>query len=78
MASPQPGILAPLPPLARYASYHLIPGADPRKSLRSLRDAVDGDQTVVGLGLSLVSLLETKVTGIRLNAISSFNWRQKV
>ena len=52
--------------LPAQASYHLIPGADPRKSLRSLRDAVDGDQTVVGLGLSLVSLLECGIDELRV------------
>lgn len=66
MTSPQPGILAPVPPLARFASYNLIPGADPRKSLRALRDAADGDQTVVGLGLSLVSLLEINIDELRV------------
>ena len=66
MSSPQPGILSPLTPHARYASYHLIPGADPRKSLRALRDAADGDQTVVGLGLSLVSLLECDIDELRV------------
>lgn len=66
MASPQPGILAPVPPLARYVTYQLRPGADPRKSLRALRDAVDGEQTVAGFGLSLVSLLECSVDELRV------------
>lgn len=66
MTSPQPGILAPVPPLARYVTYQLRPGADPRKSLRALRDAVDSEQTVVGLGLSLVSLLECGIDELRV------------
>jgi len=66
MASPQPGILAAVPPLARYATYNLLHGADPRKALRALRDAADGAQTVVGFGLSLVSLLEINIDELRV------------
>lgn len=66
MASSQPGILAPIPPLARYVTYNLLPGADPRKSLRALRDATDGNSTVVGLGLSLVSQLECGIDELRV------------
>lgn len=66
MASPQPGILAPVPPLARYITYHLLPGADPRQSLRALRDAADGSHTVVGFGLSLVSTLEVNIDELRV------------
>ena len=65
MTTPQPGILAPVPPLARYVTYHLLPGADPRKSLRALRDAANGNRTVVGFGLSLVSQLETGIDELR-------------
>lgn len=66
MASSQPGILAPIPPLARYITYNLLPGADPRKSLRALRDAADGNNTVVGFGLSLVSTLEVNIDELRV------------
>lgn len=66
MASSQPGILAPIPPLARYVTYNLLPGADPRKSLRALRDAADGSNTVVGFGLSLVSTLEVNIDELRV------------
>ena len=66
MTTPQPGILAPVPPLARYVSYNLLPGADPRKSLRALRDNADGNSTVVGLGLSLVSQLEISIDELRV------------
>ena len=66
MASSQPGILAPVPPLARYVTYKMLPGADPRASLRSLRDAADGSHTVVGFGLSLVSTLEIHIDELRV------------
>jgi len=66
MASSQPGILAPVPPLARYVTYKMLPGADPRASLRTLRDAADGSHTVVGFGLSLVSTLEIHIDELRV------------
>ena len=66
MIRSQPGILAPIPPLARYVTYNLLPGADPRKSLRALRDAADGNNTVVGFGLSLVSTLEVNIDELRV------------
>lgn len=66
MSSCQPGILTPIPPLARYVTYNLLPGADPRKSLRALRDLVDGNHTVAGFGLSLVSQLECSIDELRV------------
>ena len=66
MASSQQGILAPVPPLARYVTYKMLPGADPRASLRTLRDAADGSHTVVGFGLSLVSTLEIHIDELRV------------
>ena len=66
MASSQQGILAPVPPLARYVTYKMLPGADPRASLRALRDAADGSHTVVGFGLSLVSTLEIHIDELRV------------
>jgi putative iron-dependent peroxidase len=65
MSIPQPAILLPVPPQARYITYTLIPGADPRAALRALRDHIDGDKTVAGLGLSLVSALEKTIAGLR-------------
>lgn len=65
MSIPQPAILLPVPPQARYVSYTLIPGVDPRAALSALRDHVDGDKTVAGLGLSLVSALGKSIEGLR-------------
>lgn len=65
MSIPQPAILLPVPPQARYVTYMLIPGADPRAALMALRDHVDGDKTVAGLGLSLVSALGKNIAGLR-------------
>lgn len=66
MSTPQPGILQPIPPLARYVSYTLIPGANPRKVLAALCGQADGDSTVVGLGLSLVSAMECNIDELRV------------
>jgi porphyrinogen peroxidase len=65
MATPQPGILQPIPPLARYVTYTLVPGADPRKALAALCNRADGDRTVVGLGLSLLSAMERSIDQLR-------------
>jgi putative iron-dependent peroxidase len=64
MADVQPGILAPPPRLARYLFFVVAPAADPRSALRALRDAADGDRTVVGLGESLVRALGGMIEGL--------------
>lgn len=61
----QPGILAPLPPLARHLFFVLRPGVDPRAAVRGLLDLVDGERTVVGFGQSLVLALGGTVEGLR-------------
>jgi putative iron-dependent peroxidase len=65
MSTPQAAILQPVPAQARYASYTLIPGVDPRPALRALRDAVDGESVVAGLGLSLTTALGRSIDGLR-------------
>ena len=61
----QPAILLPVPQQARYVTYTLIPGADPRMALSALREHADGDKIVAGLGLSLVSALGRNIKGLR-------------
>lgn len=61
----QPAILQSVPQQARYLTYTLIPGADPAASLRALCEVTDGDKTVAGLGLSLVSALGKSIQGLR-------------
>lgn len=65
MRHPQPGILAPIPAAARYLTCSLRPDADPREALRRLAELVDGDETVAGLGQSLVHALGAQVEGLR-------------
>lgn len=66
MNTPQPGILLPLPPLARFLSFALLPGASARAGLEAVRAHVNGEHTVVGLGLSLVSALNAQIDGLRI------------
>lgn len=65
MKDVQPGILGPLPRLARYLVFSLTSGADPGEALRSFCDGADGDKTVVGLGGSLVRALKGDIDGLR-------------
>ncbi len=60
----QPGILAPVPRLARYLFLVAIPDADLGAALSALQGLADGDQTVVGLGRSLVLALGHEIEGL--------------
>jgi putative iron-dependent peroxidase len=66
MASYQPGILSPIPIAARHLLFAATPGARPERALRALRDCVDGEQTIAGLGGSLVQALGHEVPGLRV------------
>lgn len=61
----QPGILGALPSHSRYLSFALLPGTDPRPALAALRDLIDGDEAVVGVGAPLVSALAVDIPGLR-------------
>ena len=61
----QPGILDALPAHARYLTFSLKPGHDPRPGLRALAAHTDGRATVTGLGASLVAELSATVPGLR-------------
>lgn len=60
----QAGILAPVPPLARYLFFVAIPAADQRAALRALSGMTDGDQTVIGIGRALVLALGHEIDGL--------------
>lgn len=64
MTDIQPGILAPVPRLARYLFLVATPEADIGAALRALRDRADGEWTVVGLGRSLVLALGHEIEGL--------------
>ena len=65
MDKAQVGILAPVPRLARYLTLSLGFGMAPRRSLQSLADLVDGNETVVGFGYPLLQALGRNIEGLR-------------
>jgi putative iron-dependent peroxidase len=65
LSTSQPGILARIPPLARYLAFSLKPGANPRAPLRELRAMADGERAVVGIGESLALALDRNIEGLR-------------
>lgn len=65
MSGAQPGILAPVPALARYLSFSQLPESDPRTGLAALADMVDGEEIVVGVGHSLVLSMGSAIDGLR-------------
>jgi putative iron-dependent peroxidase len=64
MHSAQPGILEPVPSLARYVRLHLVVGANPRDALRALANASDGVRTVVGIGHDTVTAVGAGIPGL--------------
>ena len=66
MKNVQPGILAPVPKLARYLCFSLKTGAKPGSALRLLAGIADGDQVVVGIGQPAVLALGRRIRGLRI------------
>lgn len=64
-AAPQAGILAPVPPQARYLGFVLTGQHAPAAALQRLVPLVDGERVVVGLGPRLVAALGAEVPGLR-------------
>jgi putative iron-dependent peroxidase len=65
MSNIQSGILAPVPAFARYMVFSLRPDSEPRPVLGQLAGLADGDETVVGVGHSLVEYLQCELPGLR-------------
>lgn len=63
MINAQPGILAPVPPLAKYLLFRLAPGSAALPALQALAQASLGD-AVVGLGSNLVQAAGGTVAGL--------------
>jgi porphyrinogen peroxidase len=65
----QPGILDPIPPVARYVLFNLsdpgLDGAAIREALTRLSPLVNGSDVVVGIGSSLARALGAEVPGLR-------------
>jgi putative iron-dependent peroxidase len=62
-----PGILAPVPRLARYLSFQLRPASNPITAVTELAELADGDKIVVGLGASLLGAMDQDIDGTILN-----------
>jgi len=65
MSSPQPGILAPVPPFSRYLEFGALPDTDPLPALRAIASESFGEEAVVGLGPALLERLGRPVSGLR-------------
>jgi putative iron-dependent peroxidase len=65
MDKAQAGVLAPVPRLARYLTFSLSFGLEPQRSVQSLADLVDGNETVVGCGYPLLQALGRNIEGLR-------------
>jgi porphyrinogen peroxidase len=65
MTPVQPGVLAPVPPLARYLTFRLGPRYALRRTLLALSEIADGDQCVVGIGEPLLRALGAEIAGMR-------------
>jgi len=61
----QPGVLEPLPKAARFLTFSLRHGADPRPALRRLASRCTDGSTVVGLGESLITAVGARIDGLR-------------
>jgi len=65
MNSIQTGILDEVPTHARYLSFSLKAGYRADASLLALKEMIDGEQTVIGLGLSLIHALGGEIKGMK-------------
>jgi len=61
----QPGILAPIPRQARYLTFGMKQGAQPREAVKALSKAAYGETCVVGLGALLLFALQKEIEGLR-------------
>jgi porphyrinogen peroxidase len=61
----QGGVLGPVPPHGRYLTFRLNSLAHAKSRLKMLSDIANGENCVVGLGLSLVRALERAVPGLK-------------
>jgi porphyrinogen peroxidase len=61
----QPGILAPIPRHARYLTFALKPGTQPRNAVKALAAMADGEACVVGLGALLLFAMQKEIEGLR-------------
>ena len=65
MTTTQAGILQDLPRVARYLSFEVADASAIPAALRRLREQINGDTVVLGLGASTVAAVGAQVTGLR-------------
>ena len=65
MRTLQPAVLAPVPAVARYLTFSLQSGENPRRSLAALAALADVENCVVGIGDSVLRALNRPVVGMR-------------
>lgn len=65
MTISQPGIFAPVPAAARYLTFSLRPGEDPRPSFAALGQLAVDESAVFGIGASVAAALGKKIDGLR-------------
>ena len=65
MTAAQPGILAPIPRHARYLTFALKQGAQPRDAVSALAAKADGKACVVGVGGLLLFAMQKEIEGLR-------------
>ncbi len=61
----QPGILAPVPPLARYLTFEIVDPSATRNALARLAETVDPAVSVTGIGRATVLALNSEIPGLR-------------
>jgi putative iron-dependent peroxidase len=66
MVDAQPGILEPIPRLARYLTFSQRPEAGARAPLAALAEIVDGQEIVLGIGQSLALHFGCDIDGLRV------------
>lgn len=65
MNTPQTGLLAPLPPLARYVHFDLCANTEAAAALARLAALVDGERIVAGLGQPLLLAFGKSLPGMK-------------
>ncbi len=65
MPHPQSGILADNPPMARFMTFNIHSLQELPNCLLELKDMVDGENLVIGMGQSLVLALKKSIDGLR-------------
>lgn len=65
MTNCQPGILDEVPPLARYLTFSLLPGVKAQEALSRLQEVVSIDNTVVGVGHSVILAARANLKRLR-------------